>query len=188
MTALLLLALLSTVAHASGWNDYELPIDSAYSIYRMNADEICLGDSRGHLILCPHEGSSFGRIVEYAQTNTHIFTRNLGGGSNSQAYALFIVSKDSGSYVGPLDGAAFETAVAALGSPAIEWMTPRNPNVIVPMIGSLLFLAIALIWIGWPLYVPGWPLVVGVALLFWWRRHWRRRSNLALQRTGNAGR
>jgi hypothetical protein len=70
---------------------------------------------------------------------------------------------------GPFDEQTFLRQLAVQASVPITWIEPSNPNVVTPIAGSLMFLAISAVVLGWPILLIILVVVVGYVL-------WRRRS------------
>lgn len=178
MQALLALSIVAFAipASASGWNDYRLEIAPGFSVERMNSFEVCLAGREGLLLVCPDpEHPSFGPLVAYAVRDDAILTRHLGARPDARNPSLwqadpsrklfFFVRREDENVSGPLTRESWTRAgLPALAS--VRWEEPRNPNVWTPLLGDLLFLALAAVHFGWPL--------LGVALVasgaFWLHR------------------
>lgn len=159
---LLLLALMifaSGSIFASGWNDYEADIGSGFTIERMNSFQVCIGLTGGNLLLCPEEGGKFGPVENYAFTASHLLVKTLGvmphpknptmptGDPSKEFY--FLVEKQTNKVTGPLSKEEF--IANKLVPSNINWESPSNPNILLPLFGSLMFLAIYALLFGWPL-------------------------------------
>jgi len=137
---------------AQGWNDFELDIGDGYSIVKCNSLDICVCKARG-MILYPQDYHSVGPVDQYFTTKDFIFTKNLGrkprhlfkGDTfediDTTKEFFFIITKGSDVVAGPFTRSEFlrDSRVARAGP--IRWRVPRNPNILLPLLGTLLFLA-----------------------------------------------
>lgn len=140
---------------ASGWHDYQLDIGDGYSIFRANSLDVGIGMNDGGLILSPRDYEGVGPIVKYSVTEDLIFARNLGrmdrnlfDGDTYQEIDYgkeyyFIILKDTKQVLGPLNKEAFMGKASALGVTDIDWFSLRNPNLLRPLLGDLIFLGLA---------------------------------------------
>ena len=147
---------------ASGWHDYALQIDPAYEIVRCNSLEVCLDRKNGPLVYVPEDHPRAGPIVGYNVTWSHIFLRTLGRSPrnlfqgdtfedvDSSVEFFFIVDKSNDKLTGPMSLEEFQSHPIVADQETIKWTKPRNPNIIVPLIGNLMFLAASAIMFGWP--------------------------------------
>jgi hypothetical protein len=182
-----LATLFPSLALASGWNDYTLPIDSGYEIVHCNSLDVVLTKSDSGVILMPRDYPGLGPINQYAITPSHIFTRhygrtprNLFAGDTFEdvdASKTFfcITSKADNRVSGPFSQSAFEIAPEVQSAGALAWKAPSNPNIVTPVLGALFFLATSAFMLGWPIAI----LLGVVAILVIVRRrraHGRRAS------------
>ena len=70
---------------------------------------------------------------------------------------------------GPFDEPTFLRQPAVQAAAPIKWVEPSNPNAAAPLVGSLMFLAISAVVLGWPIILLVVVVVVGYIL-------WRRRG------------
>jgi hypothetical protein len=165
----LALASLGNSASASGWSDYELPIDPGYKIVRCNSLDVCLGHDDGLLIYVPDNYENTGPIVGYSVTHSHILLHTLGRTPRklfegdtfenvdpSQEY-YFVFCKSNDQLDGPYSLTEFNSHAVVREIGELEWTQPANPNVVLPLAGGLLFLAISAAIFGIPIL-----LVVGI--------------------------
>jgi hypothetical protein len=73
---------------------------------------------------------------------------------------------------GPFDEQAFLRQTVGQVSAPFHWIEPSNPNVMKPIVGSLMFLVISAVVLGWPIVLIFAVIVVGYIL---WRRRTRDR-------------
>ncbi|MHB8858861.1 MAG: hypothetical protein ACYC6Z_05170 [Thermoleophilia bacterium] len=152
----LTLLLLAPFCLATGWNDYTLDIGDGYDVFRANSLDVCIGKSSGSLILCPSNYDNVGPIDQYITTPQHIFTKNLGrkprnlfeGDTfqdiDSSKTFYFIISKANDEVIGPLTEDEFARRPEVTDLERLNWQTPHNPNFLLPILGSLMFLAISI--------------------------------------------
>ena len=176
-TILAVLALCSApaVGLAAGWHDYELEIAPGFIVFRANSVDVCLGTTERALLICPNDyPGKVGPLVEYAVTPTEIVTKHLGirpHPKNSEMRArdpeveyFFVTNRSSLEIAGPLTQRELLSQLPA----SLTWETPSNPNVWLPLLGDLLFLSLAAVFVGWP-YLLG-LLAVAAAWIVWRKR------------------
>lgn len=168
-------------ALATGWHDYELPISPQHSILRANSLDVMLCRGRS-IILVPRDYPDVGPIVEYSVGSSHIFTRHIGRKPRNlftddtfeeldypQEF-FFVVDRSSDTVSGPFSSAQFQVNPKVSQEAPIQWEKPRNPNIVIPILGSLIFLAFSVVIFGWPLLL----LALLVAVVFIVARRWKR--------------
>ena len=160
LTFLFTLLCLQVVARGSGWSDFELPIDSEYSIVRANAQDIVL--CRSSIVIVDADQ---GPIVEYAVTPTHIFTHHR----DDQVDWFYVVRKDTAEVVGPFAPDVFQAHPVTTAVHELNWQVPRNPNPEQALAGKLMFLPFALVILLGP------PALLAIVFLLF-RDRWRRRK------------
>ena len=156
---------------ASGWNDYILDIGDGYKIVRASSFEVCL-DKGGPI----HPEIFSGPLCRYITTPKYIFTMNRDiSPLNRESY--FVVTKGPDEVVGPLSSADFakRPEVASLGP--LDWKSPRNPNFWAPLLGSLLFLVLAIPILAIKFFWIVIPVVVAILVLRNVRRRRREAAN-----------
>ncbi len=154
--AILALVSISGSAHATGWNDYSLDIGDGYMIFRANSMEVCIGQTGGSLILYPQDFAEVGPVVAYDMKSEFILTKNAGRvlrdlfeGDTFENVDYgkewyFLIPKTTNEPLGPFTKTAFLDAIKGKGIQNIEWVEPRNPNFWTPLLGNLMFIAIAI--------------------------------------------
>jgi len=174
-----LLGMFPLAAEATGWLDYELKLERGFSIVRANAFDIVL--TRDNVILISqNDFPQIGPITDYVQKGTTLFVRAAGWTKRnkfkgdefknvdlSQRY-YFIVTGDAPSVEGPLSEQAFNAHKLVTNASPIQWVRPKNPHVLRPLIGSLIFigLAIPLLYLKYAFVtVPLTLLLVGVLIM-----------------------
>ncbi len=203
--ATLVVAVGSSPAVASGWNDYRLQIDPGFEIVRANSLDVMLCRTGGSIVYFHGDYAGVGPVSGYVVTPTHIFTqhhgrvaRNLFAGDTfedvdpSRTF-YFVVDKAAASTPGAFGVGASVTINGVpqddgrppdvfgpfneqefLGQPAVQavapvkWLEPSNPNVVAPLAGSLMFLAISAVVLGWPILLL--LLIACVGFMLWRRR------------------
>lgn len=178
------LLLYTSPVFASGWNDFELQIDPDFTIFRANSLDVLLCDINGIVILGPYDYADVGPIVEYAVTGSHIFTRHIGrklrnlfAGDTLEEIDpsrefFFIVNKTSKKVSGPFNLTQFQLHPVVQPSSPVPWKAPRNPNIWMPLAGSLMALGYILIIYGGSIALI--LLVACIPLALLWRLHQRR--------------
>ena len=139
------------VCLATGWNDYELDIGDGYSIFRANSDDVYLVKGNRPLFH-QNDFGEVGRIFQYYHGKDYIFTKNYGRKprnlfkgdtleeSDLSKEFYFIIIKESDNVTGPLSESEFMQHPIVKQMEVIKWKKPRNPNVILPLFGSIIFL------------------------------------------------
>jgi hypothetical protein len=166
---------LPSVCLASGWNDYELDIGDGYRIVKCNSLEVILTRKDGPILIMPRPNDSVGPIAGYCVTAGRIFTKNHGRTCRFQGdpgrdidtttQFYFIVSKADDKVTGPLSEAEFARHSAVVRTGTIDWKRPRNPNILLPLAGSLFFLTFALPFLAIRYWWVSVPLLF--ALYYW---------------------
>lgn len=157
MKLAVVLAVLASSAPAlgAGWNDFTLEIAPGFSVLKTSGWDVCLlGPS---LSICPNE--KVGPLEEYAVTDNAVYTRHSGSRSHPQQPRLrsrdktveyyYRVDRESGVSVGPVRA----EHLALLDFPTVshlDWTRPANPNVLMPLVGTLLALGFAAVAFKWP--------------------------------------
>jgi len=153
---ILALIFMSVSVHASGWNDYSLDIGDGYMVFRANSMDVCIGQPGGSLILYPQDYAEVGPVIAYDMTNEFILTKNagrvprnlfVGDTFENVDYGkewYFLIPKMTNEPLGPYTKIAFFDLIREKGIRNVEWMIPKNPNFWTPLLGSLIFIAIAI--------------------------------------------
>lgn len=169
---------------ASGWNDFKLPITPQHSIVRANSLDVMLCRDGSGVILNPCNYPGVGPIVEYSVGSSHIFTRNIGRTTrrlsngatvedlDSSREYFFVADRNTDAVAGPYSAAQFRANPDVSQAAPISWTPARNPNIVLPIFGSIMFLAISAVIFGLPLLLLALVILV-VALIV---RN-RRRAN-----------
>lgn len=151
-------------ASAAGWHDYELPIDPGFKIVRANELNVVLCH-HDRTVLAPRSHVGVGPICAYAVTPTHIFSRHYGRSPrnlfagdtyenvDTTKHFFFVTIKSGAEVEGPFDEQAFLNHSAVKAVAPIQWIEPKNPNIAAPLFGSLYFLAVSALVLGWPILV-----------------------------------
>jgi len=169
----LFLFLLSFInCFSSGWNDYSLEIGDGYSIFRANNMDVCISNVHGNIILHPDIAENVGPVSKYMTTKTHIFTKNLGRiprnlfegdtfeNIDPSKEFFFMIIKKTDRVVGPFSKEEFNSQKEVIKLKYLDWKTPKNPNVGLPIYGSLMFILISIpilmikfFWITIPFFI-----------------------------------
>lgn len=169
----LLASLISSIAGragaTSGWGRYQVDIDGSYQLLGMKRGSMALVKLRvyGLPILppvlsvsgSPHDKTypGVGPMLQFAVTDTHIFTRHSAWKANNGApnepwqidesrEYFFIVRKLDDGVEGPLNNADFAEHPATQID-GLEWKTPRAPGDS-PLDGIIMGLVMLLAWLG----------------------------------------
>jgi len=147
--------LIPLVGNSSGWNDYILDIGDGFRIVRTNSFDKGL-DGPNRIRIFHHNYPEIGPLVRYYKDSKNVFVktigwkyRNLFEGDSFKEHDFskeyyFIVSVLDSSVEGPYLKSQFETEAKNLGFGSIDWVKPKNPNFWTPLLGTLMFLAIAI--------------------------------------------
>ena len=175
-TATVVTILTATSLGATGWLDYTLDIGAGFAVYRMNSFEVCLGGTDRSLLICPSDfPGQVGPLLDYAVADSVVATRHSGVRPDPRNPSLpaadetiewfFLVDRTSRQPLGPFSRADFDRH--RLRPSQLNWQQPHNPNFWRPVLGTLYFLGMSAVILGWPLAI------VGVLFLFaglaWWR-------------------
>lgn len=170
-------------AWATGWNDYELPLQGGYSIFRANSLEVTLLRDR-RTIVSHFDFPEIGPITDYFQDGDTIFLRTAGAkdrklfdGDTFKDVDLtktfyFVVTGSDPTVYGPLNEQHFLAHELVRYKLPINWQIPRNPNFWTPLFGASLFIIIAIpmLYIKfWYVTLPVTSLLVWCAVLYWKR-------------------
>ncbi len=195
LIAFLLTFLLGGISmHGQGWNDYQLDIGDGYMVFRSNSMDVGIGREDGRSILHPGDHERVGPVVAYQVLEGYILTKNAGSSPRDlfegdtyenvdhETKWFFVIPKDTESPLGPFNEIQFQATVERLELVPGEWLRPRNPEIIAPLLGSLLFLAMALPIIAIKYFyisIPVFCLLIWAAVRFWNKR----RQNQAVDST-----
>jgi hypothetical protein len=144
------------VCFATGWNDFTLDIGDGYIVVRANSMDIGIAKANLSGILNPANYPNVGPLIGYITTPKHILTKNLGRKQRNlfegDSFRLidrsrefyFVISKGTDEVIGPMskDEFAKRPEVPCLGK--LDWRTPKNPNFLRPIIGTIMFLVLAI--------------------------------------------
>lgn len=162
----------ASICNATGWNDYSLDIGDGYTVFRANSLDISIGKANGRLILHHADYENVGPVIRYIITPEHILTKNYGRKNRnlfegdtfqevdtSQEY-YFIISKKSDMVTGPLSEDQFVKRQEVSSLDSLDWKKPKNPNFLIPLLGSLMFIIIIIpillvkyFWITVPVFI-----------------------------------
>lgn len=183
MTTCVLVALISTAASASGWNDYSADIGQGFEISRMSSFQVCIGQTNGALLICPREGDEFGPVSGYAFTESHLLVKAYGAMPHPKAPELstadrdkaffFLIDKGTLEVAGPFTAEEFHSSSAVPAQ--IDWTRPENPDVTGALLGAVMFLGIAALIFGWPVVLV--LLIAGAFLVLRKRRRAKTAAN-----------
>lgn len=181
-----------STSFASGWNDYKLDIGDGFSIVRANSLEVVLVSSDNTITLYPGDYEGVGPIVAYSMKKDYIFTKNAGRYKRNlfegdtfedidyDKKFFFIVDKKNENIDGPLTEKQFSFMVQKLGDFKVKWKKPRNPNFLVSLIGTLIFLFMSFFILVWKSYYVFLPIlglgIIVIAVLFKKRRAYHMSS------------
>lgn len=191
---ILTLLFISGSAHASGWNDYSLDIGDGYMVFRANSMDVCIGRTGGSLILYPQDFAEVGPVVAYDMKSEFILTKNAGRvprnlfegdtfeNVDSGKEWYFLIPKATNEPLGPFTETAFLDILEEKGIQNVEWVKPRNPNFWTPLLGSLVFIAIAIPILAIKFFYISIPLIT---LMVWGiiRLIKKRKQNKTLEAT-----
>lgn len=150
--------LFSSSLLATGWNDYSLDIGDGYMVFRANSMDVSIGKvAGGGLILYPDDyEEEVGPVVAYEMKNEYILTKNAGRISRnlfegdtfenvdySQEW-YFLIPKTTDKPLGPYEEGEFLGILKEKGINNLDWVRPENPNFWTPLLGGLMFIAIAI--------------------------------------------
>jgi hypothetical protein len=152
----LVLFLLPANASATGWNDFQQPIDDGYTIFRANASDVGLSRDSGGVIV----HATRGPLVAFAVTPVHIFTKH----STTEGSIFYVVDKATAMPTGPFSSAAFSVQPDVVQAGQLTWQVPTNPHPEVARDGQLMFTAYMTVFCGTPILL----FLVGVFLVVRW--------------------
>jgi hypothetical protein len=194
ITVILAFLFLSGSVHASGWNDYSLDIGDGYMVFRANSMDVCIGQTGGSLILYPQDYPKVGPVIAYDMKPSFILTKNAGRVRRNQFEGdtfenvdygsewYFVIPKATNEPLGPFAEESFMSILKEKGIQDIEWVKPRNPNFWTPLLGSLMFIALAIPILAIKFFYISTPLI---ALMVWGfvRLIKKRKQNKSLEAT-----
>lgn len=188
LAAVVWLAVVPSLAWATGWLDYELELDDGYAIVRANAFDVMLTHNETVLI-SHHDFPQIGPITQYAQQQGHALFVQTAGWSPRHLFEgdtfkevdltqqfYFIVTGETPAIEGPLNDAAFNAHPLVVASAPLSWGRPKNPHVWRPLLGTLVFVALSIpiLYMKYALVtVPVTLLLIGLLVR---RRKVRKRS------------
>jgi uncharacterized membrane protein len=154
--AILTLIFISGSVHAAGWNDYSLDIGDGYMVFRANSMDVSIGQTGGSLILYPQDYAGVGPVIAYDMKDNFILTKNAGSVPRNLFEGdtfenidqgrewYFVIPKATNEPLGPYTKEAFMNVLREKTIQNVDWVEPRNPNFWTPVLGSLIFIAIAI--------------------------------------------
>jgi hypothetical protein len=185
---ILTVLLIASASYATGWNDFELDIGDGYNIYRANSFDVGIAHSN-HVLIGSGDYSVIGPVYGYYVTNDLIFARAYGNKKRNHfegdTYKLadysnqyyFILRKGVDEITGPLSLKNFQKDPIVQNHSPILWIPPRNPNVLLPLFGSLMFLAFAIPILAIKYFWVTIPLLAIITLLI--RHSWKKHKQKA---------
>lgn len=175
--------LVSAPADATGWTDFELRIDSDFTIVRANTLDVVLCRADGRVVLDPADYPGIGPIIAYAVTQDHIVTHHHGRALRQQfpndgfeavdrlRDYFFITTKRDARVIGPLDAKGLLQQPAILAAGELAWSPVRNPSIPLRVMDGVLTLA---------------PIAILVVVAIWvWRRLGTVRAHRATPHAGS---
>lgn len=135
-----LLLVMSSPAHAGGWHDYILDIGDGFLIHKTEATGTCLATCGGRVIVSPGELGT-GPLTGYSISDNFILIRHEALQSEKELF--FIYDKEPGRLHGPFDREAFALALTSAGISMPEWIRPRNPDPLAPLVATVMFILIS---------------------------------------------
>lgn len=179
----IILLLFPIVCWGSGWNDYLLDIGDGYRIIKANSFEKGL-EGPNRISVFPYNYAEIGPLTHYHKDSKYIFLkflgrkdRNLFEGDtfkqqDSTKKYYFIVTAKDGAILGPLDSEIFGSELKRIKYESVNWISPKNPNFWRPLLGSLMFLGLAI-----PiLFFKFWYLTFPVSFFFVYvHKKWKQR-------------
>jgi hypothetical protein len=145
-----------SILKATGWNDYTLDLGDGYTVFRANSLDVCIGKDDGSLILYPRKYEDVGPVVAYQMKEDYILAktagrtlRNLFEGDafenvDYEREFFFLIPKATDEALGPFAEAAFADALKDKRIEDVSWIRSQNPDFWTPLLGRLMFLAIAI--------------------------------------------
>ena len=170
---------------ASGWNDFRLDIGDGYTVLRANSLDISIGKESGGIILWPLEYESVGPVVGYQMKENYILAKTAGrtlrNHFEGDTYEnvdtgrefFFIIPKATDEPLGPFTEEAFTAVLKEKEIENEKWTRPVNPNFWTPLLGSLMFLAIAIPFLAIRYFYITIPIII---LAIWAFRKLRTRK------------
>lgn len=166
---LILLILLPITSFATGWNDYKHEIGDGFKIIRFNSIQVMLYDKKDWSSVIPtHEhGDNVGPITHYFSAVDNLYIKTTGliikKTEDGREYKVpnyseifyFIVNKSNSAVKGPLIQAEFKALIES--NIDINWETPSNPNILMPIFGAILifsFIFFDLLFKYWFISLP----------------------------------
>ncbi len=172
---LLALLLASSVAAAFGQHDYELDIGDGYSISRTSSLQVYLTKKGKGFLVGPKRTDGVGPVVGYFMTDRFVFAKTLGkrlrdeletvGEINYTKTYYFIVLKENDKVIGPLSETQFLDHPFVAGAKPVDWKVPSNPDVLLPLLFSLLIVASVLWLLAVKFYWISVPAVIAVVVI-----------------------
>ena len=148
---------LTSLLQAVGWTDYTLDIGDGYTVFRANRLEVCIGKKdSGVLILVPMDYKSVGPVVGYDMRRDYLLAKNAGRvprnkfegdrmqNPDPEQEWYFLIPKATDQPLGPYLKEEFLELLRKKNLKEPEWIRPKNPDTWLPVLGSLLFVVMAI--------------------------------------------
>jgi len=177
ITAILTILLSASACFASGWNDFTLDIGDGYYVFKASSMDVCIGKTGGPLILSPGYYDGVGPVTGYITTPELILTKNLGrkprnlfeGDKHeevdpSREY-FFVITKGTDKVQGPFSEEEFGKRPEVTNLGPLDWQTPTNPNFWLPLLGVLMFIAVAIPILAIKFFWITVPAIIGLIFL-----------------------
>ena len=141
---------------ASGWNDFRLDIGDGYTVFRANSLDVSIGKEGDGIILWPLAYDSLGPVVGYQTKENYILAKTAGRTPRNNFEGdtfeevdygrefFFLIPKATDEPLGPFTEEVFAAVLKEKGIENEKWTRPVNPNFWTPLLGSLMFLVIAI--------------------------------------------
>ena len=177
LLASLFIAVSASLCNAQGWLDYTLDIGDGYAIWRNNATDINIANSKNIILIGPSENDAVGPVVAYSTTERFIFTRNFGKKPRNlfegdtftnidpDREFYFVLTKGTDEVAGPLTKQEFESRPETKAVSQIKWLAPKNPNFWLPVLGTLMFFSMAIPILAIKFFWITIPAIVAIVLL-----------------------
>lgn len=157
------------ITDSSGWNDYTRELDFRFSVTKVNSIETVVQSKNGSTTLDDFTYLDYvGPVVKYFQNSEYTLfqckyrkTSYVSDSFHDKKYLYIIASSKSGDISRVLKEARFFDFVK-LNNLVVNWTKLSNPNFLLPMIGSLIFVVISIPYI----FVELWPVRFIFLILF----------------------